>query len=125
MVRHASLFSQLVALFNRQKFYELVFMHKAERYSKGFGSWDHFIAMLFCQSAQAKSLREICGGLVCCMGKLKHLGMVKLPTNRHFHMPMRTAPGKCFVICSTKPCQFAVRQHRGTTSSDLRTNCLP
>ena len=25
MVRHASLFSQLVALFNRQRFYELVF----------------------------------------------------------------------------------------------------
>jgi hypothetical protein len=53
MVRHASLFSQLVALFNRQKFYGLVFRHNPERYSKGFGSWDHFIAMLFCQLAQA------------------------------------------------------------------------
>jgi hypothetical protein len=66
-------------MFSRQKFYELVFRHKSERYSKGFGSWDHFIAMLFCQLAQAKSLREICGGLACCMGKLKHLGMVKVP----------------------------------------------
>ena len=79
MVRHASLFSQLVALFGRQKFYELVFRHKSERYSKGFGSWDHFISMLFCQLAQAKSLREICGGLTCCMGKLKHLGIIKAP----------------------------------------------
>jgi len=79
MIRHASLFSQLIALFNRQKFYELVFRHKSERYSKGFNSWDHFVAMLFCQLAQAKSLREICGGLACCMGKLRHLGMKDAP----------------------------------------------
>ena len=34
MVRHASLFSQLVALFNRQRFYELVYRHSSERYAK-------------------------------------------------------------------------------------------
>ena len=79
MVRHASLFSQLIAMFSRQKFYELVFKHKSERYSKGFNSWDHFVAMLFCQLAQAKSLREICGGMACCMGKLRHLGMKDAP----------------------------------------------
>jgi len=79
MIRHASLFSQLIAMFNRQKFYELVFRHKSERYSKGFNSWDHFVAMLFCQLAQAKSLREICGGLACCIGKLRHLGMKGAP----------------------------------------------
>ena len=60
MVRCASLFSQLVALFSRGKFYQLVIEHGAERYSKGYSSWDHFVAMLFCQLAQAKSLREIC-----------------------------------------------------------------
>ncbi|WP_231716586.1 DUF4372 domain-containing protein [Desulfosarcina alkanivorans] len=32
----------------------MVFRHQAERYAKGFGSWDHFVAMLFCQLAQAK-----------------------------------------------------------------------
>jgi hypothetical protein len=79
MVRHASLFSQLVAIFNRGRFHSLVFHHKAERYSKGFDSWDHFVAMLFCQIAQAKSLREICGGLSCCLGKLRHLGFKKAP----------------------------------------------
>ena len=79
MVKHASLFSQLIALFNRNQFYSLVVQHKAERYSKGFSSWDQFVAMLFCQLAQAKSLREICGGLSCCMGKLRHLGMKKSP----------------------------------------------
>jgi hypothetical protein len=79
MVRHASLFSQLIALIDRKKFYELVHRHKAERFAKKFASWDHFIAMLFCQVAQAKSLREICGGLACCIGKLRHLGMKKAP----------------------------------------------
>lgn len=79
MVRHASLFSQLVALFHRGQFFNLVFRHQAERYAKGFSSWDHFVAMLFCQLAQAKSLREICGGLSCCLGKLRHLGVKKAP----------------------------------------------
>jgi hypothetical protein len=79
MVRYASLFSQLVALFSKPKFYGLVRNHGAERYSKGYSSWDHFVAMLFCQMAQAKSLREICGGLACTMGKLRHLGMRDAP----------------------------------------------
>ena len=79
MVRNASLFSQLIAIFSRQRFYSLVINHNAERYAKGFSSWDHFVAMLFCQLAQAKSLREICGGLACCMGKLRHLGMKSAP----------------------------------------------
>jgi len=79
MVRHASLFSQLIAMFDRKIFYELVYRHQSERFAKRFNSWDHFVAMLFCQVAQAKSLREICGGLACCMGKLRHLGMRKPP----------------------------------------------
>ena len=79
MVRHASLFSQLITLFNRQRFYELVFKHGSERYCKGFSCWDHFVAMLFCQLAQAKSLREICDGLACCVGKLRHLGLKDSP----------------------------------------------
>lgn len=79
MVRSASLFSQVVGLFSRREFYQLVIKHKTERYSKGYSSWDHFVAMLFCQLAQAKSLREICGGLACTMGKLRHLGMRNAP----------------------------------------------
>ena len=79
MVRCASIFSQLVALFTRQHFYRLVSEHRSERYSTGYSSWDHFVAMLFCQLAQAKSLREICGGLACTLGKLRHLGMRNAP----------------------------------------------
>lgn len=39
------------------------------------------IAMLFCHLGQAKSLREITGGLAACEGKLRHLG-VKDPPKR-------------------------------------------
>ena len=35
-------------------------------------SWGQFMAMLFCQVGRAHSLREICGGLACCEGQLKH-----------------------------------------------------
>jgi len=35
--------------------------------------------MLYSQLAQARSLREICGGLASCEGKLKHLGVPQAP----------------------------------------------
>jgi hypothetical protein len=35
--------------------------------------------MLFCQLGQANSLREICGGLASCFGKMKHLGIEDAP----------------------------------------------
>jgi hypothetical protein len=79
MIRCASLFSQLIAIFDRGRFHKLVAKHRAERHAKGFSCWDQFVAMLFCQLAQAKSLREICGGLACCNGKLKHLGVGRAP----------------------------------------------
>ena len=79
MVQHASLFSQLIALINRKKFHQLVYRHQTERFAKKFNSWEHFVSMFFCQIAQAKSLREICGGLACCMGKMRHLGMKNAP----------------------------------------------
>jgi len=79
MALTASLFSQILALFNRGEFADVVRQHKAERHAKGFTCWDQFVAMLFCQTAQAKSLREICGGLKCCLGKLKHLGVNDAP----------------------------------------------
>ncbi len=35
--------------------------------------------MLFCQLGHADSLREICNGLACCLGKLVHLGIARAP----------------------------------------------
>jgi hypothetical protein len=79
MVRTASLFSQLLSLFPRTEFQRAVRQHQAERYAKGFTCWDQFVAMLFCQLAQAHSLREICDGMASCLGKLVHLGVWTAP----------------------------------------------
>ncbi|HZI30973.1 MAG TPA: IS4 family transposase [Candidatus Binatia bacterium] len=74
-----SLFSQILSLFQRSDFARHVRELKAEHRAKGFSSWDQFVAMLFCQLAQARSLREITDGLKSCEGKLKHLGLAQEP----------------------------------------------
>lgn len=79
MIRTGSLFSQILSLFQRSDFARHVRDLKTEHRAKGFSSWEQFVAMLFCQLAQARSLREICDGLKCCEGKLKHLGLENEP----------------------------------------------
>ena len=79
MVKQASLFSQLLCLVDRHHFEREVRRWNAERHAKGFSCWSQFVAMMFCQLAQAKSLREIVDGLACCEGKLKHLGLENSP----------------------------------------------
>lgn len=76
----SSLFSQILSMFSRSEFNDLVTKHQSDKYSKGFSSWDHFVSMLFCQLASAKSLREICFGLKSSMSKSVHLGVKRMPT---------------------------------------------
>jgi len=79
MANTASLFTQVLSLFQRSDFGRHVRELKAERHARGFGCWSQFVAMLFCQLAQARSLREITDGLKSCEGKLKHLGLEEEP----------------------------------------------
>ena len=79
MTRVSSIFSQLLQLFSRLEFQSAVQKHKGERHARGFTCWGQFVAMLFCQLGRAQSLREICGGLAACEGKLKHLGLPQAP----------------------------------------------
>ncbi len=74
MVASGSLFGQLLRHFPKSEFVRLASEHGVERFAKGFKSWTHFVAMLFCQLARAVSLREICNGLACCLGKLVLVG---------------------------------------------------
>jgi Domain of unknown function (DUF4372)/Transposase DDE domain len=77
--RVCSIFSQLLQLFPRGEFERAVHQHQAERHARGFSSWGQMVAMLFCQMGRAQSLREICGGLAACEGKLRHLGVSESP----------------------------------------------
>ena len=79
MLRWSSLFSQLLGTINRLSFARLVQQYEAEKGAKGFSSWEQLVAMLFCQLAQARALREISNGLRCCEGKLRHLGVENAP----------------------------------------------
>jgi len=75
MTRFCSIFNQLLQLFPRTDFQRMVGATQAERHARGFTCWGQFVAMLFCQLGHAHSLREICGGLASCEGKLAHLGI--------------------------------------------------
>lgn len=79
MKRVCSIFSQILQLIPRDSFEGAVRKHQAERHARGFSSWGQAVAMLFCQLAQAKSLREITEGLQTSEGKLKHLGLPEAP----------------------------------------------
>lgn len=74
-----SMFSQILPLLDRAEFDSLVRETGAQKGAKGFRSWDHLVCLLFCQLGRAHSLREICGGLASCAGKLSHLGMQAAP----------------------------------------------
>lgn len=80
MNRFCSMFSQILKLFPRLEFEGAVKKARAERHARGFSSWDQFVAMIFCQLGRAHSLREICGGLASCEGKLSHLAMIEAPS---------------------------------------------
>lgn len=79
MNKFSNIFGQIVKLFSKRDFYSAVAETGAEKRAKGFTSWQQFVGMLFCQLGQAHSLREICGGLASCLGKIKHLGVDRAP----------------------------------------------
>ena len=79
MPRFCSIFNQLLQLFSRTDFQRAVVATRAERHARGFDCWTQFIAMLFCHLGKAQSLREICGGLASCEGKLQQLGVGTAP----------------------------------------------
>ena len=79
MSRVCSIFSQLLQLFPRLEFEQVVKEYRGERHARGFTCWGQFVAMLFCHLGKAQSLREICGGLAASEGKLRHLGVGEAP----------------------------------------------
>jgi hypothetical protein len=96
MIQAASLFNQLLRHFPRAEFAALVRKHDAERGAKGFTCWTQLVAMLFCQMAHADSLREICNGLACSLGKLVHLGIGVAPNKSTLSYANKHRPAKLY-----------------------------
>ena len=110
-----SIFSQILGIVNRHTFAKVVTAHNAEARSKGFSSWDQFVAMLFAQIGQADSLREIESGLGTCMGKLNHLGLKEAPARSTLsyannHRPWQVYEQMFYEVLSQ--CQTAAPHHR-------------
>lgn len=120
MTRFCSIFNQLLQLFPRLDFQRAVQAAKGDRHARGFTCWDQFVAMLFAQLGRAHSLREICGGLASCEGKLAHLG-VEAPrrstlayANAHrpwtlYQTVFYQLLARCQTVAGTKPFRFKNR----------------
>ena len=80
MDRVSSVLSQIVRLVLRGLFGGAVARHQSEKHAKGVTCWSRFVALLFCPLGDARSLREITGGLAAREGKLRHLGVERAPT---------------------------------------------
>lgn len=74
-----NIFSQIVSHIDKSTFSSSVRKHNGERHAKGFSCWEELVSMVFCHLGKAQTLREICGGLATCMGKLSHLGLHESP----------------------------------------------
>ena len=75
-----TLFSQIISKLDRSKFNKLVSSNQTDKHCKGYNSWTHLVAMLFCQFAKSQSVRDISNGLRSATGNLNHLGVQKAPS---------------------------------------------
>lgn len=75
-----TLFSQIICRLNRFSFTRLVKEKETDKHQKGYNSWTHLVAMLFCQFAKSQSVRDISNGLRSATGNLNHLGVDKAPS---------------------------------------------
>ncbi|MEZ4930149.1 MAG: DUF4372 domain-containing protein [Chitinophagales bacterium] len=77
---NVTLFSQIISLIDRSSFNKLVKKHNSDKHQKGYDSWTHLVAMLFCQFANSQSVRDISNGLRSATGNLNHFGVLSAPS---------------------------------------------
>lgn len=75
-----TLFSQIVSKLDRLSFNKIVKARQTDKHAKGYDSWTHLVAMLFCQFAKSQSVRDISNGLKSATGNLNHLGVQTAPS---------------------------------------------
>lgn len=77
---NCTLFSQILGLIDTETFKKGVKKYGTDYANKGFDSWSHLVAMLFCHIAQSTSVRDISFGLRSASGNLNHLGVKRAPS---------------------------------------------
>lgn len=91
-----TLFSQVLRIFHKINFQKIVDAHQADKHSKGFDTWSHFVSMLFMQFAKMDSLRDICLGMKSAAGNLNHMGVEKAPTKSNLSYQNKKRPYEVF-----------------------------
>jgi len=77
--------------------------------------------MLFCQLGRADSLREICNGLGCCLGRLVHVGISKAPCRSTLSYANQHRPAARFEdLFFTALARFREQQGLGTRQHKFR-----
>jgi len=76
---NVSLFGQILTKLDRTSFKNIVNRYQSDKHNKGINSWTHLVTMLFCQLANANSLRDMSNGLRSAAGNLNHLGITRPP----------------------------------------------
>ena len=115
------MFNQLLQHFPRTEFATLVKKHGGEHAAKGFTCWTQFVSMLFCQLGRADSLREICNGLSCCLGRLVHLGIAKAPCRSTLSYANEHRPAALFEeLFWTAAARFREQQALGSRKHKFR-----
>jgi Transposase DDE domain/Domain of unknown function (DUF4372) len=77
--------------------------------------------MLFCQLARADSLREICNGLGCCLGRLVHVGILRAPCRSTLSYANEHRPAALFEdLFFTALARFREQQGLGTRQHKFR-----
>ena len=76
---NVSLFGQILTQLDRFSFKKIVNSYQSDKHNKGITSWTHFVSMIFCQLANANSLRDISNGLRSAAGNLNHYGVSRAP----------------------------------------------
>ena len=112
-----SLFRQELNIIPKHEFEEIIMNHQADKHKQNFDSWSHFVSMIFCQLAQANSLREICGGLKTCGGKLNHPGVDRAPSKSSLSYANQHRDPKIFkdiFFMLLKHCQCLAPGHKFT-----------
>jgi len=91
-----NLFSQIISKLDRNSFNRFVKAHQSDKHEKGYNSWTHLIAMLFCHFAKSQSVRDISNGLRSATGNLNHLGIQKAPSKSAISYQNKHRPWELF-----------------------------
>ncbi len=79
MNKYNNLFGQITGIIGKSEINRIGKELGVTKNIKGYSLHDHVMSMQYCMLTGSNSLREICNGMASGMGKLRHVGMCRMP----------------------------------------------